>query len=174
MLKPHSRLEEAVLARHVVWISDREVLNQYWEWCRLHSRAFAAIAIATQRSRFALVEMDLYGLGAGGLDRSAGYEILQILLEQTLKLDSTFVVGPVYVSATVLASSAAAFAGRICRSAQGALSLDQITHEEWMEGEIERFEAGGSKKSAFAPISGQARPEVIKELLKDGWHGKKR
>lgn len=168
MLKPHSRLEEAVFARHVVWISDREVLNQYWEWCRLHSRAFSAIAIASPRSRYALVEMDLYGLGAGGLDRSAGYEILQILLDQPLKLDSTFVVGPVYVSATVLASSAAAFAGRICRSAQGALSLDQISHEEWMEGEIERFGAGGSRKSAFAPISGQARPEVIKKLLKNG------
>ncbi|MDD1761268.1 MAG: hypothetical protein LUQ59_03465 [Methanothrix sp.] len=174
MLKLHSRLEEAVFARHVVWISDREVLNQYWEWCRLHSRAFAAIAIASPRSRYALVEMDLYGLGAGGLDRSAGYEIMQIVLEQPLKVDSTFVVGPVYVSATVLASSAAAFAGRICRSAQGALSLDQITHDEWMGGEIERFGAGGSKKSAFAPISGQARPEVINELLKDSRHEKKR
>ena len=118
--------------------------------------------------------MDLYGLGAGGLDRSAGHEILQIVLEQPLKLDSTFVVGPVYVSATVLASSAAAFAGRICRSAQGALSLDQITHEEWMGGEIERFGAGGSKKSAFAPISGQARPDVIKALLKNGGHEQKR
>jgi hypothetical protein len=167
-------LEEAVLARYVVWISDREVLNQYWEWCRLHSRAFAAIAIASQRSRYALVEMDLYGLGAGGLERSAGYEILHIVLEQPLKVDSTFVVGPVYVSATVLASSAAAFAGRICRSAQGALSLDQITHEEWMEGEIDRFRAGGSKKSAFAPVSGQARPEVIKELLKNDVHMQKR
>ena len=161
-------MEEAVFARHVVWISDREVLNQYWEWCRLHSRAFAAIALSSPRSRYALVEMDLYGLGAGGLDRSAGYEILQIVLDQPLKLDSIFVVGPVYVSAIVLASSAAAFAGRICRSAQGALSLDQISHEEWMEGEIERFGAGGSRKSAFAPISGQARPEVIKELLKNG------
>ena len=140
----------------------------------MHSRAFAAIAIATQRSRYALVEMDLYGLGAGGLDRSAGYEILQIVLEQPLKLDSTFVVGPVYVSATVLANSAAAFAGRICRSAQGALSLDQITHEEWMGGEMERFGAGGFKKSAFAPISGQARPVAIKELLKNGGHEQKR
>lgn len=174
MLKLHSRLEEAVFARHVVWISDREVLNQYWEWCRLHSRAFAAIALSTPRSRYALVEMDLYGLGAGGLDRSAGYEILQILLDQPLKLDSTFVVGPVYVSATVLANSAAAFAASICRSAQGALSLDQISHEEWMEGEMERFWAGGSKKSAFAPISGQARPEVIKALLKNGGHEQKR
>ena len=140
----------------------------------MHSRVFAAIAIATQRSRYALVEMDLYGLGAGGLDRSAGYEILQIVLEQPLKLDSTFVVGPVYVSATVLANSAAAFAGRICRSAQGALSLDQITHEEWMGGEMERFGAGGFKKSAFAPISGQARPVAIKELLKNGGHEQKR
>jgi len=164
--KPHSCLEEAVLARHVIWISDREILNQYWEWCRLHSRAFAAICIASPRSRHALVEMDLYGLGAGGLDRAAGREILQIVLEQPLKPGSTFVVGPVYVSATVLAKSAAAFAGRICRIAQEALSLDQISHQEWIGGEIERSSAGGPKRSAFAPISGQAHPEVIEALLR--------
>lgn len=166
MLKPHSCLEESVLARHVVWISDREVLNQYWEWCRLHSRAFAAICIASPRSRYALVEMDLYGLGAGGLDRAAGQEILRVVLEQSTKPGSTFVVGPVYVSATVLAKSAAAFAGRICRISQEALALDQIAHEEWMGGDLERSSAGGFMRSAFAPISGQAWPEVIEALRK--------
>ena len=166
MCKPHSCLEEAVLARHVIWISDREVLNQYWDWCRLHSRAFAAICIASQRSRYALVEMDLYGLGAGGLDRAAGREILQVVLEQPQKAGCTFVVGPVYVSATVLAKSAPTFASRICRIAQEALSLDQISHEEWICGKLERSSAGGPKKSVFPPISGQARPEVIGALLK--------
>jgi hypothetical protein len=53
------------------------------------------------------------------------------------------------------------------RSAQEALSLDLITHEEWLRGELKRSDAGGRKKSAFAPISGQVRPEVIEALLKD-------
>ena len=133
----------------------------------MHSRAFAAIAIISPRSRYAVVEMDLSGLGAGGLDRYAGREILHIVLEQPLKTGSIFFVSPVYVSACVLEKSAIAFARRICRNAQEALSLDLITHEEWIHGELKRSEAGGRKKSDFAPISGQARAEVIEALLKD-------
>jgi len=167
VLKPHNTLEEAVLARHVVWMQSRKVLQQYWEWCCAHSRAYAAIAIISPHSRYAIVEMDLYGLGAGGLDRYAGREILRIVLEHPLKAESIFSVSPVHVSACVLAKSAATFARRICRSAQEALSLDMITHEEWIQGEQKRFEAGGCKKSDFAPIIGQARPEVIEALLKD-------
>jgi hypothetical protein len=167
VLKPHNSLEEAVLARHVVWMQSRKILKQYWEWCSVHSRAFAAIAIVSPRSRYAVVEIDLYGLGAGGLDRYAGREILRIVLEQPLKTGSIFFVSPVYVSACVLEKSAIAFAGRICRSAQEVLSLDLITHEEWIRGESKRSDAGGCKKSDFAPISGQARAEVIEALLKD-------
>jgi hypothetical protein len=167
VLKPHNTLEEAVLARHVVWMQSRKVLKQYWEWCSVHSRAFAAIAIVSPHSRYAVVEMDLYGLGAGGLDRYAGREILHIVLEQPLKTGSFFLVSPVYVSACVLEKSAIASAGRISRNAQEALSLDLITHEEWIHGELKRSEAGGRKKSDFAPISGQARAEVIEALLKD-------
>jgi hypothetical protein len=167
VLKPHNTLEEAILARHVVWMEKRKVLKQYWEWCSVHSRAFASIAIVSPRSRYAVVEMDLYGLGAGGLDRYAGRDILRIVLEQPLKAGSIFFVSPVYVSACVQEKSAIAFASRICRSAQEALSLDLITHEEWIHGELKRSEAGGSKKSAFAPISGQSRAEVILALLKD-------
>ena len=167
MLKPHNTLEEAVLARHVVWMEKRMVLKQYWEWCSVHSRAFAAIAIVSPRSRYAVVEMDLYGLGAGGLDRYAGRDILRIVLEQPLKAGSFFFVSPVYVSACVLEKSATIFAERIRRSAQEALSLDMITHEEWIHGERKRSDVGGRKKSDFAPISGQARAEVIKALLKD-------
>ncbi len=167
MLKPHNTLEEAVLARHVVWIEKRNVLKEYWEWCSVHSRAFASIAIVSSRSRFAVVEMDLYGLGAGGLDEDAGMQILRIVLEQPLKAGSFFFVSPVYIFACVSEKAAVAFAGRIRRSAQEALSLDLITHEEWLRGELKRSDAGGRKKSAFAPISGQARPEVIEALLKD-------
>jgi hypothetical protein len=167
VLKPHNTLEEAVLARHVVWMGKRKVLKQYWEWCSAHSRAFAAIAIVSPRSRYAVVEMDLYGLGAGGLDRYAGKEILRIVLEQPLKAGSFFIVSPVYVSAYVLEKSATIFAERIRRRAQEALSLDMITHEEWIRGELKRSDVGGRKKSAFAPISGQARAEVIEALLKD-------
>ena len=133
----------------------------------MHSRAFASIAVLSPRSRYAVVEMDLYGLGAGGLDRYAGREMLRIVLEQPMKNGSIFFVSPVYVSACVLEKSAIAFAGRICRNAQEALSLDLITHEEWIHGELKRSEAGGRKKSDFAPISGQARAEVIEALLKD-------
>ena len=167
MLKPHNTLEEAVLARHVVWMEKRKVLKQYWDWCSVHSRVFAAIAIISPRSRYAVVEMDLYGLGAGGLDRYAGRDMLRIVLEQPLKAGSIFFVSPVYVSACVLEKSAIAFAGHISRSAQEALSLDLITHEEWILGELKRSDGGGRKKSAFAPVSGQARADVIEALLKD-------
>jgi hypothetical protein len=88
-------------------------------------------------------------------------------LEQPLKAGSVFFVSPVYVSACVRQNSAKALAGRIFRSAQEALSLDLIAHEEWMHGELKRSETGGRKKSAFAPVSGQAQAEVIKALQKD-------
>ena len=167
VLKPHNSLEEAIYARHVIWMQSRKILKQYWEWCSVHSRAFVAIAIVSPRSRYAVVEMDLYGLGAGGLDVQTGREILRIILEQPLKAGSVFFVSPVYVSACVREKSAKALAGRIFRSAQEALSLDLMTHEEWMHGEMKRSETGGRKKSAFAPVSGQAQAEVIEALRKD-------
>ncbi|OPY53244.1 MAG: hypothetical protein A4E49_01502 [Methanosaeta sp. PtaU1.Bin112] len=167
VLKPHTTLEEAILARHVVWMNERRVLKDYWSWCSAHSRAFASIAILSPRSRYAVVEMDLYGLGAGGLDERAGREMLRIVLEQPLKAGSFFFISPVYVSACVQQKAAAPFAMRLCRSAQEALSLDQITHEEWLHGELKRSDLGGRKKSAFAPISGQARSEVIEAFLSE-------
>jgi hypothetical protein len=168
VLKPHNTLEEAVLARHVVWMNERRILKEYWSWCTAHSRAFASISILSPRSRYAVVEMDLYGLGAGGLDERAGREMLRIVLEQPLKAESFFFVTPVYVSACVQQKAAAPFATRLCRSAQEALSLDQITHEEWLHGELKRSDLGGRKKGAFAPISGQANFKVIEALLRDG------
>ncbi len=167
VLKPHNTLEEAILARHVVWMNERRVLKEYWSWCSVHSRAFASIAILSQRSRYAVVEMDLYGLGAGGLDECSGRKMLRIVLEQPLKAGSFFFVSPVYVSACVQQKAAAPFAMRLCRSAQEALSLDQITHEEWLHGELKRSDLGGRKKSAFAPISAQANSEVIESLLNE-------
>jgi hypothetical protein len=167
VLKPHKTLEEAILARHVIWMNERRVLKEYWSWCSVHSRAFASIALLTQRSRYAVVEMDLYGLGAGGLDERAGRQMLRIVLDQPLKAGSFFFVSPVYVSACVQQKAAAPFAMHLCRRAQEALSLDQITHEEWLHGELKRSDLGGRKKSAFAPISGQANSEVIEALLSD-------
>src|SRR5512137_2437064 len=111
-------------------MKKRKVLKEYWEWCSVHSRAFASIAIVSPRSRYAVVEMDLYGLGAGGLDESAGREILRILLDQPLKAGSYFFVSPVYIFACVQERAAVDFAGRMRRSAQEALSLNLITHEE--------------------------------------------
>ncbi len=167
VLKPHNTLEEAVAARHVIWMQSRKILLQYWDWCSIHSRAFVAIALIAPRSRYAVVELDLYGLGAGGFDKEAGREILRTILEQPLKTGSIFIVSPTYVSACVQEKSARAFAGRIYSIAQGALSLDQITHEQWIRGDLDRTKIGGCKKSAFAPVSGLVRAEVIEALLRD-------
>lgn len=160
-------MEEAVLARHVIWMDQRKTRKEYWNWCSMHSRAFASIAILSPRSRYAIVELDLYGLGAGGMDERAGRDVLRIVLEQPLKSGSFFFVSPVYVSACVRESSAVALAGMLRRSSQEALSLDLITHEEWLNGEMNRSDLGGRKKSAFAPISGIVNPEVIEALLRD-------
>jgi hypothetical protein len=149
-------------------MQSRKCLQQYWEWCSIRSRTFVAIAVVAPRSRYAVVELDLYGLGAGGFDKDAGREILHATLEQSLKPDSVFFVSPIYVSACVPEKSARTFAGRIYRIAQEALSLDQITHEQWIRGNLDRTESGGCKKSAFAPVSGLARAEVIEALRKHG------
>ena len=167
MLKPHNTLEEAITARHVIRMQCYKVSNQYWEWCSIHARAFNAITIDAPRSRYAMVELDLYGLGAGGFDREAGQEILRAILTQPLKPMSSFFVSPVYVFAIVAAKSAKMLASHLFCSAQEALSLDQITHEEWVKGELERTNAGGRRKSAFAPVSGIARPVIIEALLED-------
>lgn len=99
------------------------------------------------------------------MDERTGREILGIVLEQPLKAGSFFSVTPVYVSACVRESSAVAMVGRLRRCAQEALSLDQITHEEWLSGELNRSDLGGSKRSAFSPISGIVKPEVIEAIL---------
>jgi hypothetical protein len=167
MLRPHNTLEEAIFARHVIRMQSYRVSNQYWEWCSIHARPFNAITINVPRSRYAAVELDLYGLGAGGFDRESGHEILRIILGQPLKPGSSFLISPVYVTAYVEAKSARLLAEYLYRSAREALSLDQITHEEWIKGDIERTRAGGPRKSAFAPVSGIALPLVIKALLDD-------
>jgi hypothetical protein len=167
MLKPHNTLEEAIAARHVIRIQSFKVSNQYWEWCSIHARPFNAITINASSSRYAIVELDLYGLGAGGLDREAGHEILRFILGQSLKPGSSFLVSPVHVSAFVEAKSAKLLATYLYRSGREALSLDMITHEEWLRGDLERTKAGGCRKSAFAPVSGIARPLAIKAILDD-------
>ena len=167
MLKPYNTLEDAITARHVIRMQSHRVSNQYWEWCSIHTRAFNAITIDAPKSRYAIVELDLYGLSAGGFDKEAGQEILRTILTQPLKPLSTFLVSPVYVYAVVAEKSAKLLANSLFRSAQEALSLDQITHEEWAKGELERMNAGGRRKSAFAPISGIVRPMAIKALLND-------
>jgi hypothetical protein len=148
-------------------MNQRKIRKEYWNWCCMHSRAFASIAILSPRSRYAIVELDLYGLGAGGMDERTGREMLHILLEQPLKAGSFFSVSPVYVSACVQESSAIDLVGRLRRCAQEALSLDLITHEEWLYGELNRSDLGGRKKSAFAPISGIVKPDVIELILRD-------
>jgi hypothetical protein len=167
VLKPQNSLEEAIASRHVIRMHSRNVSNQYWEWCSIHSRPFLAISIPTSRSRYALVEMDLYGLGVEGFDKSGGQEVLHSVLSQPLKGGSIFFVSPVYVSAYVAVKSARALAMSLYRSAQEALSLDQITHEEWMNGKMDRARLGGRQESAFPPISGEANPGAIKMLLDD-------
>jgi hypothetical protein len=127
-----------------------------------------AISINTPKGRYAVVELDLYNLCAGGFDKKAGAEILHTILNQPLKSGSTFSIGPVYVYACVPAKSAEQLARYLFRTATEALSLDQITHEEWMKGDTDRAGSGGYRKSAFAPISGYAYPKIIDALLKEG------
>ncbi len=168
MLKSHETLEDAITARHVIRTLNRHVSNQYFDWCSAHARPYVAIIINAPRSRYALVELDVYCLCAGGFDKEAGYEILHAVLDQPLKPKSSFFISPVYVSAHISANSAKLLAGNLYRIAVRELGLDQVTHEEWIKGEMERAGIGGYRKSAFAPISGEVYPEVIKALLKDG------
>ena len=167
MLKPHETLEEAITARHVVRMLNRHISNQYWDWCSAHARPYVAVTINSSRSRYAFVELDVYCICAGGFDKEAGYEILHAILYQPLKPKSSFFISPVYVSAHISANSAKLLAATLHRIAVRELDLDQVTHEEWIKGEIERAGVGGYRKSAFAPISGEVYPEVIKALLKD-------
>ena len=167
MLKPHETLEEAITARHVISMFNRHISNQYWDWCSAHARPYVVITVNTPRSRYALVELDVYCLCAGGFDKEAGYEILHAVLDQLLKPKSSFFISPAYVFAQISAMSAKLLAGKLYRIAVRELDLDQVTHEEWIKGDIERAGIGGYRKSAFAPISGEVYPEVIKALLSD-------
>ncbi len=167
MLKPHKTLEEAIAARYVIRMLDRHVSNRYWDWCSAHARPYVTITINAPKSRYALVELDLYCLGAGGFDKDAGYEILHTVLGQPLKPKSSFFVSPVYVFACVSEKSAKLLALFLYRRAVEELALDLVTHEEWIKGEIEQARIGGYRTSSFAPVSGNAYPEVIKALLKE-------
>ncbi len=167
MLKPHKTLEEAIAARHVIRLLDRQVSNMYWEWCSEHARPYVNITINSPKSRYALIELDLYGLCAGGFDKDAGYELLHTVLGQPLKPKSSFFVSPVHVFACVSEKSAKSLAIYLYRHAVEEMALDLVTHEEWLKGEMEQARIGGYKKSAFPPVSGRAYPDVIKALLKE-------
>jgi hypothetical protein len=167
VLKPHTTLEESIAARYVIRMLNRQVSNKYWEWCSSHARPYVTISINAPKSRYALVELDVYCLCAGGFDKDAGYEILHAVLGQPLKPKSSFFVSPVYVFACVSEKSAKSLAIYLYRRAVEGLGLDLVTHEEWLKGEIEQGRIGGCMKSSFAPISGDAYPEVIKALLKE-------
>jgi hypothetical protein len=168
VLKPHTTLEQSIAARQVIRMRSRKISNEYWKWCSTHARPYLAIVIDTSRSRYASVELDLYGLDAGGLDRSAGREILRGVLSYPLKANSSFLISPIYVLAYVNAKAAQALSHFLYHSAQEALSLRMITHEEWISGELqERSREGGPRKSAFAPILGEVRSEVVRAMLND-------
>jgi hypothetical protein len=167
VLKPHKTLEEAIAARYVIRMLNRQVSNKYWDWCSGHARPYVTITVNAPKSRYALVELDVYCLGAGGFDKDAGYEILHTVLSQPLKPKSSFFVSPVYMFACVSEKSAKLFALYLYRRAVEELALDLVTHEEWIKGEREQSRIGGCNKSSFAPISGDAYPEVIKALLKE-------
>lgn len=167
MLKPHETLEEAITARHVIRALDRHISNQYWQWCSSHARPYVAIIIRAPRSRFALVELDVYCICAGGFTKEAGNDILHAVFDQPLKPKSSFFISPVYVSVHISATSAKLLAANLYHLAVRELGLNQVTHEEWLKGDIiERAEIGGYRKSAFAPISGEIYPEMIKALLR--------
>jgi hypothetical protein len=168
VLKPHTTLEQSIAARQVTRMRSRKISNLYWKWCSIHARPYLAIAIDTSRSRYASVELDLYGLDAGGFDRSAGKEVLRGVLSYPLKANSSFLISPIYVLAYVDAKAAQSLSLFLYQSAQEALSLRMITHEEWISGELqERSREGGPRKSAFAPILGEFRSEVVKAMLND-------
>jgi hypothetical protein len=168
VLKPHTTLEQSIAARQVIRMRSRKISNEYWKWCSIHARPYLAIAVDNSRSRYASVELDLYGLDAGGFDRSAGKEILRGVLSYPLKANSSFLISPIYVMAYVNVNAAQALSHFLYLSAQEALSLRMITHEEWISGEMqERSREGGQMKSAFAPILGEVRPEVVRAMLND-------
>ncbi|RQW80722.1 MAG: hypothetical protein EHM14_03795 [Methanothrix sp.] len=165
MLKPHDCLEDAVFSRHVIRMQSRKVSDQYWEWCRIHSRPFLSLSIPSCRSRYAVVEMDLYGLGIGGFDRNDGKDVLRSVLSQPLKRGSLFLVSPVYVCACVSTKAARAMATSLYRIATESLALDQITHEEWMSGKLEQASSRMHSQGGFPPISGEVGPITAKVLL---------
>ena len=167
MLKPHETLEESISARYAIRMLSRQVSNRYWEWCSAHARPYVTISIDAPKSRYALVELDVHCLSAGGFDKDAGYEILRTVLGQPLKPKSSFFVSPVYVLATVTEKSGKSLAMYLYRRAVEDLALDLVTHEEWIKGEMEQARIGGCRKSSFAPVSGDAYPEMISALLKE-------
>lgn len=168
VLKPHMTLEEAIAARYAIRLHSRQISNMYWEWCYRHARPYVNITINAPKSRYALVELDIYGLCAGGFDEDAGYELLRTVLCQPLKPKSSFFVSPVHVLACVSEKSAKSLAIYLYRHAVEELSLDLVTHEEWLRGEIKQSRIGGCKESSFAPVSGEAYPDVVYALLKEG------
>jgi hypothetical protein len=153
--------------RFVIKLLNRQVSNKYWEWCSEHARPYVNIAVNAPKSRYALVELDIYGLCAGGFDKDAGYELLHTVLSQPLKPKSSFFVSPVHVFACVSEKSAKSLAIYLYRRAVEELALDLITHEEWLKGGHEQPRISGYMKSSFAPISGDAYPDVINALLKE-------
>jgi len=119
------------------------------------------------KSRYALVELDIYGVCAGCFDKDACNELLHTVLAQPLKPKSSFFVSPVHLFACVSKNSAKSLAIYLYRRAVEELDLDLVTHEQWLKGDMEQARIGGCKKSSFAPVSGDACPEVVDALLNE-------
>jgi len=163
MIKTHESVQEAIKARYVIRhiTGHFEVPNQYWRWCDENTKPFVAISISSPRSKYALVELDLFRMTEEGFNADAGYEILHYILGQHLRPRSTFRVGTEFVNAWVDVQAAVPLALFLYQSA-----IDEgvcLTSEKYIKAVMDRAATGKIPKCAFQPFSAEVYPVVLKE-----------
>lgn len=143
-------LEEAIKAGYVVRRRpDFAVSNQYWRWCEANTKPFVAVTLCKPRSKYAKVEIDLYGVSLDGFPKIACYEIHRFFLGSGLKRGSTVHISPLFMSATVLLDLAHTAAVFLYQSA-----IDEeicLTSKEFIEIVTQRAGAGERAGRASGP-----------------------
>lgn len=156
-------LEEAIKAGYVVRRRpDFAVSNQYWRWCEANTKPFVAVTLGKPRSKYAEVEIDIYGVSLDGFPKPACYEILHYLLGMPLKRGSTVFIGPTLTSATVSLDMVRSVADFLYRSA-----IDEgvcIKPDEYIETLLQRAKTGEPQGRRSGPAFSF---DVCKAVLED-------
>jgi len=138
-----------------------KILLQYWEWWLNPFPSIVDHRRHCPKKRLCRVELDLYGLGPA-LRQRGSRGILPRHPGTTLKAGSVFFVKARPMFRHLSRRSRPGVCRPHLSPRSGALSLDQITHEQWIHGDLDRTEAGVARRALLRRSVDWPEPRLLR------------